>query len=217
MPAPELTRRDADGRPSGLILMLHGGKSDSLAPVDDKSSSWRRSNWMMSHIGGRANRAGVSVWLLRYQIRGWNDSVASPPSPVPDARWALDEARRELGEVPVVLLGHSMGGRTAVAVADDPSVAGVVALAPWLPADEPVGTLAGKHLAAAHGRSDKITSARQTQAFVRRAGSVAASTEFEDMGRVGHYLLRRIRAWNEFAVETSLAFVQQHADHPGRQ
>lgn len=216
MPAPELTRRDVDGRPRGLILMLHGGKSVSLAAVDDKSSSWRRSNWMMSHIGGRANRAGVSVWLLRYQIRGWNDSVATPPSPVPDAKWALDEARRELGEVPVVLLGHSMGGRTAVAVADDPSVAGVVALAPWLPADEPVETMAGKHLAAAHGRSDKITSARQTQAFVRRAGSVAASTEFEDMGRVGHYLLRRIRAWNEFAVETSLAFVQQHADHSGR-
>ena len=36
--------------------------------------------------------------------------------------------------MPVVLLGHSMGGRTAVAVADDPSVVGVVALAPWLPA-----------------------------------------------------------------------------------
>lgn len=217
MPAPELTRRDVDGRPSGLILMLHGGKSDSLAPLDDKSASWRRSNAMMTHIAGRANRAGVSVWLLRYQIRGWNDRVASPPSPVPDARWALDEARRELGEVPVVLLGHSMGGRTAVAVADDPSVTGVVALAPWLRADEPVGPLAGKHLAAAHGRSDKITSARQTQAFVRRAGSVAASTEFEDMGRVGHYMFRRISSWNDFAISRSLAFVQQHADPEPRE
>ena len=149
--------------------MLHGGKADGLAPVDDGSASWRRSRWMMDHVHGRMNRAGVSVWLLRYSIRGWNARVASPPSPVPDARWALDEVRRELGDVPVVLLGHSMGGRTAVAVADDPSVVGVVALAPWLPPDEPNAGLAGKPFAAAHGRSDKITSFRQTRAFCRNA------------------------------------------------
>lgn len=229
MPAPQLTRRDVDGRPEGLVLMLHGGRSQGLTPVDDRNASWRRSSWMMGQIAARANRVGTSVWLLRYQLRGWNAHVAgaagaaeaahaadaadaaTPPSPVPDARWALDEVRRELGALPVVLLGHSMGARTAVAVADDPSVTGVVALAPWLPADEPVAPLAGRHLAAAHGRSDKITSAKQTQAFVRRAGSVAASTEYVDMGRAGHYMFRRIRTWNDFAVGRSLAFVQQHA------
>jgi len=212
MPAPELTRRDVEVSPGGLILMLHGGKADSLVPVGDKSTSWRRSNAMMTHIAARANRAGVSVWLLQYQVRGWNERVASPPSPVPDARWALDRARRELGEVPVVLLGHSMGARVAVAVADDPSVTGVVAIAPWLPGDEPVATLVGRHLAAAHGRSDKITSAKQTEAFVRRAGAGAASTEYLDMGRVGHYMLRRIAAWNDFAISRSLGFVQRHAE-----
>jgi predicted esterase len=214
MPAPELTRRDTAGMPKGLILMLHGGRADGLTPVDQKSASWRRSSWMMSHIGGRANRAGVGVWLLRYQVRGWNARAATPPSPVPDARWALDEVRRELGRLPVVLLGHSMGARTAVAIADDPSVTGVVALAPWLPTGEPVGPLTGRHLAAAHGSSDKITSARATQAFVRRAGSVAASTEYLDMGRVGHYMFRRIPAWNDFALTRSLTFVQQPADRP---
>jgi len=214
MTTPALTRRDVDGRPSGLILMLHGGKADGLDPIDESSASWRRSNWMLGHISDRANRAGVGVWLLRYGQRGWNERVASPPSPVPDARWALDEMRRQHGDVPVVLLGHSMGARTAVAVADDPSVTGVVALAPWLPADEPVGTLAGNHLAVAHGRRDKITSAEQAETFVRRAGSVAASTEFKDIGRVGHYMLRHISSWNDFAIERSLAFVQQHV---GRQ
>jgi pimeloyl-ACP methyl ester carboxylesterase len=214
MPAPELTRRDTARVPQGLILMLHGGRADGLTPVDQKSASWRRSRWMMGQISGRANHAGVSVWLLRYQVRGWNARVGTPPSPVPDARWALDEVRRELGQLPVVLLGHSMGARTAVAIADDPSVTGVVALAPWLPAGEPVGPLIGKHLAAAHGSSDKITSDRATQAFVRRAGSVAASTEYLDMGRVGHYMFRRIPAWNDFAVTRSLTFVQQPADRP---
>jgi alpha-beta hydrolase superfamily lysophospholipase len=204
MPEPTLTRRDVKGTPHGLVLMLHGGRAHGLGAVDDRSASWRRSRWMMSHIAGRLARAGTSVWLLRYGVSGWNAGVVSPPSPVPDARWALEQVRREVGDVPVVLLGHSMGGRTAVAVADDPSVAGVVALAPWLPAEDPVGPLAGKHLAAAHGRTDKITSAKATQAFVRRAERVAASARFHDLGAVGHYMLRDIAAWNRFAVARSL-------------
>jgi dienelactone hydrolase len=185
--------------------MLHGGKADGLTEVGDGSASWRRSRWMMDHVSGRLNRADVGVWLLQYGLRGWNARVGALPSPVPDARWALDEVRRELGAVPVVLLGHSMGGRTAVAVADDPNVVGVVALAPWLPPDEPNAALAGKQLSAAHGRSDKITSFRQTRAFCRAAEDVAASVELRSMGRVGHYMFRNIPEWNRFAVERSLA------------
>lgn len=204
MPA-SLTRRDVEGRPDGLVLMLHGGRADGLTPVDDGSASWRRSRWMMDHVHGRMNRAGVSVWLLRYSVRGWNARVASPPSPVPDTRWALDEVRRELGDVPVALLGHSMGGRTAVAAADDPSVVGVVAVAPWLPPNEPNAGVAGKPFAAAHGRSDKITSFQQTRAFCRNAEGVASAVELQDMGRVGHYMFRNLAGWNRFAVSRSLA------------
>ena len=211
MTAPSLTRHDVED-PRALILMLHGGRADGSDPVDERSASWRRSRWMMTHLTGRANRAAVGVWLLRYGVRGWNARASAGPSPVPDARWALDEVRRELGDLPVVLLGHSMGARTAVAVADDPNVTGVVALAPWLPADEPNRTLRGKHLAAAHGRADRITSAKATQAFVRRAAPVAASTEFQDMGRVGHYMFRNIPDWNRFAISRSLAFAENFAE-----
>ncbi|MFP5252953.1 MAG: alpha/beta hydrolase [Actinomycetes bacterium] len=206
MTAPTLTRC-APRDPAAVILMLHGGKARGLDPVDERSASWRRSRWMMAHIGGRANRAGAAVWLLRYGVRGWNAGAGADPSPVPDTRWALDQVRREHGDVPVVLLGHSMGARTAVAVADHPGVVGVVGLAPWLPADEPTRTLAGKHLAVAHGASDRITSARASRAFVARADRVASSTEFHDMGRVGHYMFRRVAQWNDFAVSRSLAFV----------
>lgn len=209
---PSLTRRDVEGEPEGLILMLHGGRADGLGPVDERSASWRRSSWMMSHIAGRANRAGAAVWLLRYSVHGWNERTVTTPSPVPDARWALDEVRRTFGDLPVVLLGHSMGARTAVAVADAPNVTGVVALAPWLPAGERNRALAGKHLAAAHGHVDRITSFRQAQEFVRRAERVAASTEFHDMGRAGHYMLRKIQRWNHFAVSRSLTFLGQPAD-----
>ena len=211
---PSLSRREPEGAPRALVLMLHGGRADGLTPVDDRSASWRRSSWMMTHIAGRLTRADVAVWLLRYSVRGWNGRTAPTPSPVPDARWAREEVRRMHGDLPEVLLGHSMGGRTAVAVADDPHVTGVVALAPWLPPTEPNAGLAGRHLAAAHGRADKITSARQTREFVRRAQGVAASAEFHDMGRVGHYMFRNIPAWNAFAVDRSLAFAGVDARTP---
>jgi pimeloyl-ACP methyl ester carboxylesterase len=211
VPAPRIDRIDAPDRATGLVLMLHGGQPNSSAPVDDRSTSWQRARWMQRQIATRARAQGLSLWLLRFEQRGWNAGAGPEPSPVPVARRALDSVREEHGEVPVVLLGHSMGARTAVAVADDPSVAGVVALAPWLPGDEPVDRLRGKHLAAAHGRTDRITSFRSTQAFVRRAEAVAASADLTDMGPVGHYMLRRVRAWNDFAVDRSVAMVQQHA------
>jgi pimeloyl-ACP methyl ester carboxylesterase len=211
MPPPALHRLDAPGRLSGLVLVLHGGQENSHDPVDERSASWRRSRWMQRQIARRVQAQGAGLWLLRYQHRGWNAGPGAQPSPVPDARWALDVVRHELGSLPVVLLGHSMGARTAVAVADDPLVTGVVALAPWLPAEEPVRPLTGKRLAAAHGHADRITSYTATRTFVRRAAAVAAGTELRDMGAVGHYMFRRLRAWNDFAATRSLTFLGEHA------
>jgi predicted esterase len=203
--APSLTRYDAPGRPRAVILLLHGGKERSRAPVDGRSASWRRAAALQRSITGRALAEGVSTWLLRYARRGWNDLAS--PSPVPDARWALDQVRRYVGPVPVVLLGHSMGARTAMRVADDDLVSGVVGLAPWLPAGEPVEALRGRRLAVAHGHRDRITSYRASAAFVRRAADLAREVEFHDMGPVGHYMLRRADAWNDFAVGRSLAML----------
>jgi len=100
-----------------------------------------------------------------------------------------------------VLVGHSMGGRTACRAADHPLVRGVVALAPWLPPGEPVSALTGRELHAAHGRRDRITRARDTRAYVERARTVATAASFTDMGERGHYLLTGIHAWNELAVD----------------
>src|SRR3546814_13997717 len=91
--------------------MLHGGTQRSADAVTARSASWQRMLAMQRSISPALDKEGTRTWLLRYAQRGWNDP--GKPSPVPDARWALDRVRDEVGDVPVVLLGHSMGARTA--------------------------------------------------------------------------------------------------------
>lgn len=200
---PHLTRLEPP-EVRGVVLLLHGGKPSSRRPVDRRSASWRRMAALQRDLAPSYGAAGLGTWLLRYTHRGWNGDGAGP---VADTRSALDEVRSVHGAVPVVLLGHSMGARTGARVADDPSVRGLVALAPWFEPDDPVAPLADRHLSAAHGRADRITSARRTRAFVTRAEHLAASATFTDMGPVGHYLLRRPDAWVVFARDASLAMV----------
>lgn len=197
-----LDRRAPEGPPRGLVLMLHGGTPQSLDPVGTRSGSLWRMRVLRDALQRDLLGAGHALWLLRYARRGWNGGTTR--SPVPDARWALDQVRAAYGDVPVVLVGHSMGARTAIRVADDPNVRGVVALAPWFDAGDPVAALAGKDLLVGHGLRDRITSARSSRAFVERAAAVAARAEFFGLGGAGHYLLYRPRRWNRFALRHSL-------------
>jgi pimeloyl-ACP methyl ester carboxylesterase len=180
------------------VLVLHGGKDRSRAAVTGRSLSWQRAAALGRTLGRRLQGDGVAVHVLRYRSVGWNGDGAGQ---VADTRWALDGIRETLGEVPVVLVGHSMGGRAACHSADHALVAGVVALAPWLPPGEPVEPLAGKELHAAHGGRDRITRAGDTRTYVERAAEVARATSFTDMGDRGHYLLTGIHAWNAFALD----------------
>ncbi|MGW6742518.1 hypothetical protein ACWGDX_17655, partial [Streptomyces sp. NPDC055025] len=91
---------------------------------------------------------------LRYRHRGWNRA-----DPVDDALAALGELRRVHGAVPVVLVGHSTGGRAALRASAHPQVQGVLALAPWLPADEPNDHPRGRRIVLTHGDRDRVTSA----------------------------------------------------------
>jgi pimeloyl-ACP methyl ester carboxylesterase len=184
--------------PRAVVVVLHGGKDRSRAPVTGRSLSWQRGLALARTLGRRLEDDRIAVRLLRYRTVGWNGDGADQ---VADARGALDRVRDELGELPVVLVGHSMGGRTACHAADHPSVRGVVALAPWLPPSDPVTGLRGKELHAAHGRRDRITRARDTRAYVERARAVASATSFTDMGDRGHYMLSGIHAWNAFTLD----------------
>ena len=118
---------------------------------------------------------GLAVWTLRNRYRGWNGEDMSP---VHDARWALARISQEHPGVPVYLLGHSMGGLTALCVADDPQVEAVVALAPWLNHKTPVQPVAGRRVLIVHGTDDRWTSPANSLDYARRADGVAASVDY---------------------------------------
>lgn len=206
MNEPILTTYAAPDRARAVILMLHGGKPRSRQPVDGHSASWRRSDWMARSIATKADAADTGLVLLRYRERGWNGGRDR----IDDARWALDEVRATHGKVPVLLLGHSMGARVAVHAADDSSVVGVVGLAPWWSSEDPVATLPGRSLVAAHGRRDRITSFAETSRYLERAKGIATAVEFVDMGARGHYMLTSVEAWNTVAATSALQLLRLH-------
>ena len=86
-PEPDRARHAVP--PTGLVLMLHGGKERGRTAVDGRSASWRRSAAMADALAGGFADAGAATWLLRYRHRGWNGGAG----PVADARWALAQAR----------------------------------------------------------------------------------------------------------------------------
>jgi alpha-beta hydrolase superfamily lysophospholipase len=120
-------------------------------------------------------------------------------SPVHDARWALSRISQEHPGVPVYLLGHSMGGLTALRVADDPQVAAVVALAPWLNHETPVEPVAGRRVLIVHGTEDRWTSPVRSLEYARRADGVAGSVDYVSLKGAGHFMIRRLGLWNSLA------------------
>jgi alpha-beta hydrolase superfamily lysophospholipase len=187
-----------------VALILPGGKADSFeAAVPSQLTAVRMRPFARRIARAGANR-GLAVSTLRYRYRGWNGSDASPAE---DARWALEQIRERHGGIPVVLVGHSMGGRTSMRVADDPSVVGVVALAPWLPGDEPVEHLGGVRALIAHGNLDFVTSPRASRRFARRAKSVGADISYKVIHGDSHAMLLRPHRWHSLTTRTVLSYL----------
>lgn len=151
-------------------------------------------------LRGHATEHGNALSLLQYRQRGWND--LRDPSPVRDARAAINELADRWPGVPVILVGHSMGGRTACRVADEPDVIGVVGLAPWLPEAEPIASIAGKHLRVIHGTQDSWTSAALSREFVERSQTSAASATWTSLPGGGHFMFRQSSAWKRFVTDS---------------
>jgi alpha/beta superfamily hydrolase len=209
-----LSIAEAAGKTRGVALVLHGGRADSYDPVRGRHLSPARMLPFARALNRQGGPHGLAVWTLRNRYRGWNGEDMSP---VQDARWALSRIGQEHPGVPVYLLGHSMGGLTALCVADDPQVEVVVALAPWLNHKTPVQPVADRRVLIVHGTEDRWTSPSNSLDYARRADGVAASVEYVSLTGAGHFMFRRVALWNSLADDFILdAFGEATgADVPG--
>ena len=197
-PAPHVVTLPATGATRAVALVLPGGRANSFELAQARQLATIRM-WPIARALRRAGRSdGLAVWLLRYRYRGWNGDEMSP---LADARWALDEVRRQHGAVPIALAGHSMGGRTALRVAGDEQVRGVVALAPWLFDTEPVDQLAGRSVLIVHGTRDRVTSPDASRRYTERARAFTADVEYVSLRGESHGMLLRPRTWNRLTTQ----------------
>ncbi|RIQ34826.1 alpha/beta hydrolase [Jiangella rhizosphaerae] len=195
-PAYVLTEERPRGDVRAAVLLLHGGRSESREPVRRRQPSVLRLIPFATRLRRSGGPLGLTVWRLRYTIRGWN---GADESRLADVRSALAAVRSRDPDVPVALVGYSMGGRAAIRVAGEPAAAGVVAvagLAPWLTPSEPPELLGGKHVLLMHGTADTTTDPRATAALAARLDGVAASCRYVPVAGDGHAMLRHPSAWH---------------------
>ena len=149
-------------------------------------------------------RAGV-----KNRIRGWNGAAQDP---LVDARSAaLDRVRRALPGIPVVLVGHSMGGRVVLRLSDEPDVAGVAALAPWIAGDARLPR-SGTPVLLLHGTKDRITDPRRTAALARRFAVAGVDVRHVPIDGGDHPMLRQANRWHDTVAD----FVREVLHAPGR-
>lgn len=136
---------------------------------------------------------------VQYRYRGWNGTAADPAQ---DAEWAVQEAVRRYGDVPVCLAGVDVGARAALRAAGHPAVSGVLAFGPMLPrpADQqqqkedeqdPVQQLAGRQVLLVHGTDDVRTDPELSYRLAERAKKVTADVCRFEVHTDGHGLRHR--------------------------
>jgi len=183
--------------PAGIVLVMHGGREASTEPTSALQLAVLRMIPLTRAIAAAVRGSGVEVRRPRFRVRGWNGAQASP---VADLGLLLDEIRTRYEDVPVALVGHSMGGRAVLRAAGHPSVRAVAGLASWVPAGEPVAQLAGRRVLLVHGSADTLTRPGDTWAYAERARAVCPVTALEVLGG-DHPMIRRAGLWHALAAE----------------
>jgi dienelactone hydrolase len=175
-----------------VALVLPGGKARSQARPSALSFGQLRMRPFATALAD--GLPSVSVGTVQYRHRGWN---APDQDPAQDVRTVLDAMP---GDAPVVLVGHSMGGRAAIAAADHPRVTGVVGMAPWLPEEDGVQAVAGRTVVLAHGTQDRWVHTNLSADWARRARGVPERLARFVVEGDNHTMFRHARRWHRLAV-----------------
>ncbi len=196
MPKAELRWDRTPAEPDAVVLVLHGGQEDSARAARWSNLAVLRM-WPIGRSIARAGRGRFAVVRLRYAVRGWNGTVASP---LADARQALDDIAQRYPGVPVALVGHSMGGRVALRLSDDPRVSDIVGLAPWVERQDGARPHPLLRLLVVHGLDDRITSPTASRASVVSVQGHGGLASFVGLKGEKHAMLRRWRAWDQLTM-----------------
>jgi dienelactone hydrolase len=122
------------------VVCMSGGRAQQI------DGTWGASvEWLVRCLAPKLPELGFAE--VRYRVKSWKRLESC----VEDARAAV----HEVGAPRVALLGFSMGGAVAIAVASEPAVDEVVGLAPWIPDQLDVSTLRRKRLTVIHGALDR--------------------------------------------------------------
>lgn len=201
-------------RTGAAVLVLHGGREDSRRAARPWQLAALRMHPFLRSLDAATDRDDVLLGQVRYRSRGWNGAAEDP---LRDTRRALAELHRLVGEVPVVLLGHSMGGRAALRAAEAAQVRGVVALAPWVPPGEPVAQLRDRRVRVLHGSRDRVTDPAESATYVSRARAAGARAELLLVPGGDHAMLRHHTHWHRTATTavTDLLIRLDPDDAPG--
>lgn len=191
--SPRLIDVAVPPRPAGAVLVLHGGASRPDSPM---VSPTQLSVLRMIPIAWRIAAAGrrrLAVFRLLNARRGWD----AEHTPVGDVRWALAGIAERLGELPVCLVGHSLGGRAALLAAG--AARSVVALAPWVYPSDVAPGLDGRRILIVHGTRDRVASPERSAALARRL-SAEADVGYVSVRGGTHAMLRRRRLFDGLAA-----------------
>lgn len=146
-----------------------------------------------------AGRGRLAVYRVLNSWRGWDDEH----TPVSDVVAAMGRVRTDLGDLPLGLVGHSLGGRAALLAGQQTGVVSVVALNPWVyPTDD--ADLSGRQVLIVHGTDDRIAGLERARA-VGRTLARRTAVEFVPIEGGKHAMLRHGREFDRRAADFTAA------------
>ncbi|WP_347355113.1 alpha/beta fold hydrolase [Intrasporangium sp.] len=202
MPLTSIAWDTAPVSAGAVALVLHGGSIEGRQANRPWSHNVARLYPIARAVAAAGTPEPLAVARLRFRWRGWNGDEQSP---VLDARWALRQVRARYPGRPIALVGHSMGGRAALYVADEPDVRLLVGISPWIEAGDPLPTNPDLTTVLIHGDRDTICPLWASRETVERLGTQGRTAALVRVARSDHAMLVRAPLWSRLVTDVVVA------------